>query len=182
MTAISGAARNSGLYTCGGVKSSLNRNFRPSAAGCSRPKGPTREGPQRFCMWPTTLRSSQTVYSTAVSSRTRTIADLITDARMKIQIGNATPGFLSGSNNVSFKHKLQIAASRSQSAATSAGFTSWLSITDFKVREYRPNVPELNSPSLAGAIDSAGCAAPGPLLVNDVCSLLPARRFLREAS
>jgi len=28
--------------------------------------GPTRVGPQRFCMWPTTLRSSQTVYATAV--------------------------------------------------------------------------------------------------------------------
>ena len=39
----------------------------PSASGCSRPNGPTREGPQRFCMRPSTLRSSSTVYATAVS-------------------------------------------------------------------------------------------------------------------
>ena len=61
MTAIIGAAIYSGLYTCGGVRSSLNRNFTPSASGCSKPNGPTRVGPHRFCMWPTTLRSSQTV-------------------------------------------------------------------------------------------------------------------------
>src|SRR5439155_7469996 len=94
-TAIIGAATYSGLYTCGGVKSSLKRNFTPSAAGCNSPNGPTRVGPQRFCMCPTTLRSSQTVYATAVSSTPRTIADLITDARINSQIGNATPCFLS---------------------------------------------------------------------------------------
>jgi hypothetical protein len=34
-------------------------------------------------MWPTTLRSSHTVYATAVNSTTRTISDLITDTSMK---------------------------------------------------------------------------------------------------
>src|SRR5579864_5453701 len=88
-TAISGAAMYSGLYTCGGVRSSFRRNLMPSAAGCNSPNGPTRLGPQRFCMWPTTLRSSHTVYATAVSKTTSTTADLITDARMKSQMGNA---------------------------------------------------------------------------------------------
>ena len=31
----------------------------PSASGCSRPKGPTREGPQRFCMRPKHLALQQ---------------------------------------------------------------------------------------------------------------------------
>ena len=39
----------------------LEDKLQPSASGCSRPNGPTRVGPQRFWMWPTTLRSSQTV-------------------------------------------------------------------------------------------------------------------------
>ena len=39
-------------------------------------------------MWPTTLRSSQTVYATAVSSTTRTITDLITDTSMKTPTDN----------------------------------------------------------------------------------------------
>src|SRR5579864_3736070 len=89
ITAIIGAAMYRGLYTCGGVRSSLNKNLMPSAAGCNSPNGPTRVGPQRFCMRPTTLRSSQTVYATAVSSTNSRIADLIVDARMKSQIGNA---------------------------------------------------------------------------------------------
>jgi hypothetical protein len=53
-------------------------------------------------------------------------------------------------------------------------------MTDFNVREYRPSVPDVNRVSLAGEIDSGLWVAPGPLFVNDVCSLLPARRFGRE--
>ena len=77
-------------------------------------------------MWPTTLRSSQTVYATAVSSTTSAIADLITDARMKTQMGNATPCFLSGSDNFAFSSnfKLPRRYRLDQSAATSAGLTS----------------------------------------------------------
>jgi hypothetical protein len=40
-------------------------------------------------MWPTTLRSSHTVYATAVSSTIRTITDLITDTSMKAPTDNA---------------------------------------------------------------------------------------------
>ena len=59
----------------------------PSASGCSRPNGPTREGPQRFCMRPSTLRSSSTVYATAVSVITSTTAILMTVSSRKIWNG-----------------------------------------------------------------------------------------------
>ena len=59
-------------------------NFSPSASGCSSPNGPTRCGPQRFCMWPTSLRSSQVVYATAVSSTTSAITILITVTTTKV--------------------------------------------------------------------------------------------------
>ena len=44
ITAMIGAAIYSGLYTCGGVRSSLKRNLTPSASGCSSPNGPDTRG------------------------------------------------------------------------------------------------------------------------------------------
>ena len=60
-SAITGANKYKGLLAKGGVTSSLKMNFKPSANGCQTPNGPTRDGPQRFCMWPTTLRSNSVV-------------------------------------------------------------------------------------------------------------------------
>ena len=54
-----GARRYKGLFANGGVMSSLKINFKPSASGCQMPNGPTRDGPQRFCMCATTLRSAK---------------------------------------------------------------------------------------------------------------------------
>src|SRR5947207_10309381 len=84
MTASMGAAMYSSLYTWGGIRSSLKRNFAPSARGCKRPNGPTRVGPQRFWMCPTTFRSSHTLYATAVSSTNSAITVLITETMMKV--------------------------------------------------------------------------------------------------
>ena len=61
VSAMMGARMKSGRSTARGIRSSLRKSLRPSARGCSRPKGPTREGPQRFWMRPRTLRSSSTV-------------------------------------------------------------------------------------------------------------------------
>ena len=60
-SAMTGAAIKSGRSASRGVRSSLRKSLMPSARGCRRPKGPVREGPQRFCMRPRTLRSSRTV-------------------------------------------------------------------------------------------------------------------------
>ena len=43
-----GAAMYSNLFAFVGMTSSLKRNLRPSAIGCSRPNGPTRVGPGRI--------------------------------------------------------------------------------------------------------------------------------------
>ena len=40
-----------------GLMSSLVKSLSASAIGCSRPKGPTRLGPMRTCMKPSSLRS-----------------------------------------------------------------------------------------------------------------------------
>ena len=77
-----GASRYKGLFTKGGVMSSLKINFKPSASGCQMPNGPTREGPQRFCMCATTLRSANVVYATPVSRTNTAITILISDTRM----------------------------------------------------------------------------------------------------
>ena len=44
---MQGDSKYSTLSTCVGMTSSLNRNFRPSASGCSSPNLPTRLGPRR---------------------------------------------------------------------------------------------------------------------------------------
>ena len=60
-SAMIGARMKRGRATARGMRSSLRKSLMPSASGCKRPKGPTRLGPQRFCMRPMTLRSSSTV-------------------------------------------------------------------------------------------------------------------------
>src|SRR5208282_3780398 len=90
INAIIGAAMYSGLNTCGGVRSSLKINLAPSASGCSRPKGPTRVGPQRFWICADTLRSSQTLYATAVSRTPTTATDLMIEMMMNVVMLNVS--------------------------------------------------------------------------------------------
>src|ERR1035437_6043309 len=68
------------------MMSSLRKDFAPSTNGCKRPNGPTRQGPQRFWMRPTSLRSSSTVYATPNSITTVTTATLSTLHRMNHKI------------------------------------------------------------------------------------------------
>lgn len=41
-------------------------NFRPSAMGCSRPRGPTKLGPLRSCIYPSSFRSRRVRNATAM--------------------------------------------------------------------------------------------------------------------
>ncbi len=70
------------------------------------------------------------------------------------------------------------AAVKVQSAATSvsAGCMRWFSMTEFKVREYKPNVPELNKSSFAGMMSVGSCSAPAPELVMLVGTSFPASK------
>ena len=49
----------------------------PSASDCSVPQGPTRFGPMRFCMRPTTLRSNTIENSVMTTRKTKTPRTLI---------------------------------------------------------------------------------------------------------
>ncbi|MCY1555278.1 hypothetical protein D9M68_919220 [compost metagenome] len=57
MMAMIGPRRNSPLAAALGLMISLVSNLIASAIGCSRPNGPTRLGPRRTCMKPSSLRS-----------------------------------------------------------------------------------------------------------------------------
>ena len=56
--------------------SSLNASFSPSARLCSEPRGPTRLGPIRFCMRPTTFRSKTIAKSVITTRKTKTATTL----------------------------------------------------------------------------------------------------------
>ena len=60
-TASMGPMRKKSLADFAGSVSSLRMFLRPSAMGCSRPKGPTRLGPVRSWIHAETLRSASVV-------------------------------------------------------------------------------------------------------------------------
>ena len=66
---ITGAIQYTPRCAAFGMTSSFNANLKPSIRDCSRPCGPTRFGPIRFCMRETTLRSHQIVNSVNSTSR-----------------------------------------------------------------------------------------------------------------
>lgn len=45
-------------FELAGITDSFNNSFKPSAAGCNKPKKPTEFGPNRCCILPITLRSA----------------------------------------------------------------------------------------------------------------------------
>ena len=65
-----GATTNISLSAPVGMMSSFSGSLSASAIGCSRPNGPARFGPGRFCIRPMTRRSAQ-IMNIVVSSRKR---------------------------------------------------------------------------------------------------------------
>ncbi len=63
-----GAIQYTGLSASVGMISSLNASLMPSASDCRVPHGPTRLGPIRFCIRPTTLRSN-TIENNVITTR-----------------------------------------------------------------------------------------------------------------
>ncbi len=63
-----GARKYTGLSASSGMISSLKASFTPSASDCRMPHGPTRFGPMRFCIRPTTLRS-KTIENSVMTTR-----------------------------------------------------------------------------------------------------------------
>ena len=79
-TVMAGARMNTALSAWAGTMSSFMKSLIPSAIDWRRPKGPTRSGPIRSCMWPITLRSIQTMKGTTRSTKKRMMWTLTADS------------------------------------------------------------------------------------------------------
>ena len=66
-----GARRNTPRSARIGFRSSLKKNFTPSAKVWNSPHGPAMFGPMRFCMSLMSLRSNQIMNITATSRKTK---------------------------------------------------------------------------------------------------------------
>ena len=60
--ANAGPSINKNLFEKFGMISSLKNNFKPSAKGCNKPKGPALFGPRRSCKMAATFLSANVVY------------------------------------------------------------------------------------------------------------------------
>jgi hypothetical protein len=78
MKESAGASRNSHRLANAGNVSSFRMFFRPSAAGWSRPAGPTRLGPRRFCIQALTFRSMSVSRATPTMMTVNTTSILMT--------------------------------------------------------------------------------------------------------
>lgn len=65
-----------------GFVGSFRMSLMPSAIGCSRPSGPTRFGPFRSCMYPSSFRSSRVRKATAIRMEIMYRSGLIILSRM----------------------------------------------------------------------------------------------------
>src|SRR5437763_1841854 len=83
ITGSAGAMRKTTLSAPPGIRSSLKKSLMPSAMVWSSPKGPTRCGPIRSCMWPRTFRSIQTTRGTPRRTKPNTIRTLTSDSIRK---------------------------------------------------------------------------------------------------
>ena len=71
-----GASTKISLSAPVGMMSSFSGSFSASAIGCSRPYGPARFGPGRFCIRPMTRRSAQIMNIVVSSRKTKMMATL----------------------------------------------------------------------------------------------------------
>ena len=71
--AMIGATKKTSLSTLVGTMSSFSGSLSASAIGCSRPHGPARLGPGRFCIRPMTRRSNQIMKIVERIRNTKTI-------------------------------------------------------------------------------------------------------------
>src|SRR4051812_15607049 len=83
ITGSAGAMRKTTLSAPPGIRSSLKKSLMPSAMVWSSPKGPTRCGPIRSCMWPRTFRSIQTMRGTPRRTKPKTMRTLTSDSIRK---------------------------------------------------------------------------------------------------
>src|SRR3990172_9244463 len=79
MKMMTGPSQNSSLSALRVVMGSFSSSLKASAIGCRMPVGPTRLGPIRFCISPTTRRSIQMKASTLSTVHNRMASTPISD-------------------------------------------------------------------------------------------------------
>ncbi len=83
---------NTSLSALRGMMSSFSGSLSASAIGCSRPKGPARFGPGRFCIRPMTRRSAQIMNMVVSSRKRKTIATLSSTIHQMSWLKSASVG------------------------------------------------------------------------------------------
>ena len=78
------------------MMSSLSGSLSASAIGCSRPKGPARFGPGRFCIRPMTRRSAQIMNMVVSSRKTKTMPTLSSTIHQMSWLKSLSVGFAAG--------------------------------------------------------------------------------------
>ena len=81
---MTGAMKYTRLSAITGMMSSLNASLSPSARLCSQPLGPTRLGPGRCCMRPTTLRSQLIMKRVSTTPSANSADDLDDDQPQRV--------------------------------------------------------------------------------------------------
>ena len=72
---------------------SFSGSVSAAAMGCSRPNGPARLGPGRFCIRPITRRSSQIMKMVVSSRKAKTIPTLISTIHQMSWLKSLSVGF-----------------------------------------------------------------------------------------
>ena len=163
---MTGATMNTSWSAVRGMMSSFSGSLSASAIGCSRPKGPARFGPGRFCIRPMTRRSAQIMNMVVSSRKRKTIATFSSTSHQMSWLKSLSVGSGGGSREHLLQRPLRAsfrppqrdhgAVSRAEAGADgSSGLGRGFRVTgvrDALGRRARPGSPAAGSQTTWSAI------------------------------